>query len=207
MFGTGISNNDLFLGEKVILSKNANAVIKISDYGLKKLPFKSSAALSLVGLAGKEAIGGQLHLTNLRLIFKSHPANRLTGKFSIFLNTINDVRDISVFISKKMEIITLGQSYEFVVWGIPQLMQEIKKNKDAITDQQLIELKKIITTDYAKIGIGLEYCKNVDMLVRVVPDVLDQAIPNITEILNDPMSLSSLTNLIEILNIIDKCNK
>jgi len=197
MFATGINNEDLLLGEKVILSKNANAVIRISDYGLKKLPLGMSDSLALVGMAEKEAIGGELHLTNLRLIFKSHAVNRLTGKFSIFLNTIKSVKDISVFISKKMEIKTLGQSYEFVVWGIPKLMQEIDKNKNAITNQQLIGLEKIITTDYTKIGTGLEYCKNVDILV--------QAIPNIAEILNNPISLSGLTNLVEILDIINKC--
>lgn len=196
MFGMEITNDDLLLGEKVFLSKNTNAVIKISDYGLKKLPGGIDKTLSLIGFGGKEAIGGQLHLTNFRLIFKSHPANRLKGKFSIFLSTIITVKDISVFLSKKIEIKTLGQSYEFVVWGIPLLMQEINKEKNAINDKQLLELKNLLTSDYSKIGTGLEYCNNIDILI--------QAIPNISAILKDPMSLSSLTNLIEFLDIIDK---
>lgn len=199
MFGTEINSDDLLLGEKVILSKNANVVIKISDYGLKKIPGGIDSTMSLIGFSGKEAIGGQLHLTNYRLIFKSHPANRLKGKFSIFLSTISSIKDTSVFISKKIEIKTLGQESEFIVWGITQLIQEINRNKSAITNQQLLELKDLITKNYTKIGTGLEYCKNVDILVQVIP--------NIGEILDDPISLSSLTNIIEILNIIDECNK
>ena len=56
-------------GERVILERKANLMINIKDYGMKRK----------FTLSSKEAIGGNLYLSNYRLIFKSHPINRVKG--------------------------------------------------------------------------------------------------------------------------------
>ncbi len=53
----------LYPGERVLASKNANAVITLRDHGLEALP-DTERAMAWAGFGGKEAIGGRLHLTN-----------------------------------------------------------------------------------------------------------------------------------------------
>ncbi len=196
MFGMEITKDDLFTGEKVLISKNANSVIKLNDFSLKGLSNSIEKAMTIIGFAGKEAIGGQLHLTNYRLIFKSHPANRVKGKFSIFLNTIKSVKDTSILISKKIEVLTISQKYEFVIWGIPNFMNELESAKQTLDNDKLKYITEMITKDYKKIGQGLEHFKELDILLR--------AMPKITEVIQDPLSLSSIVNVYEIFEIIKK---
>jgi hypothetical protein len=47
-------------------------VIVLSEYALPSLPV--GALLPLAGMAGKEAVGGRLYVTNLRVVFKAHAA-------------------------------------------------------------------------------------------------------------------------------------
>lgn len=130
MFGMEITKDDLFVGEKVLLSKSANSVIKLNNFSLKDISNSIEKAMAIIGFAGEEAIGGQLHLTNYRLIFKSHPANRVKGKFSIFLNTIKSVKDTSILISKKIEVLTISQKYEFVILGNTNIHERIRVCKE-----------------------------------------------------------------------------
>jgi hypothetical protein len=190
-----IQQSDLFDGERVLLSKAANSIIKINDYGLKRLPFDQ--LMPLVGFQGKEAIGGKLHLTNYRIIFKSHSINRLRGKFSVFLPTIQDVRDTSQFISKKMAVITQTQTFEFVIWGIPALMKEINSAVQLLTPEQNDLIKSIAIADYKKIGEGLELSELLDKIVRNGPDVADK----ILGIAQNPISLAGALNLLELLRL------
>ncbi len=196
MFGMEITKDDLFIGEKVLISKNANSVIKLNDFGLKGLSNSIEKAMTIIGFAGKEAIGGQLHLTNYRLIFKSHPANRVKGKFSIFLNTIKSVKDTSILISKKIEVLTISQKYEFVIWGVPNFINELESAKQTLDKDKLKYITEMITKDYKKIGQGFEHFKELDILLR--------AMPKITEVIQDPLSLSSIVNVYEIFEIIKK---
>ena len=188
-----ITENDLFVGEKVLITKNANFVIKLNDFKLKSLSNAIEKTMAIIGFANKEAIGGRLYLTNYRLIFKTHPINRLKGKFSIFLSTINSVKDTSVFISKKIELLTISQNYEFVIWGIPEFIQEIESTKQTIDKEKL---KELISNNYEKIGQGFEHFNELDALVR--------AMPKITEVIQNPLSLSSAFNIFEIFEIIEE---
>lgn len=77
-------------GERLLHTSKANAVIVPSDYGLSR--FAADDLLPLVGLAGREAIGGHLSVTSLRLVFVAHRFNRLKGSTSIPLTTIEDAR-------------------------------------------------------------------------------------------------------------------
>lgn len=189
---------DLFYGEKLILSKNANSIINISDFALKRLPYDQ--AMKLVGMANKEAIGGKIHLTNYRIIFKSHSFNRLTGKFSIFLNTINDINDISSFISKKIEIKTHSQDFQFVVWGIPKLINEIDRCKNLLTEQDFKELKEKIINDHTKLGDGYNYSQIMNNIALETPNI----VKNVGDIICNPIALSSLLNVCDLINIINK---
>ena len=189
-----IEQNDLFDGERVILSKAANSIIKINDYGLKRLPFDQ--LMPLVGLQGKEAIGGKLHLTNYRLIFKSHPINRLKGKFSIFLSTVEDVRDTSRFVTKKMEVTTQTQTFEFVIWGIPALIKEINSARERLNEEQNNLIKSSAVDDYKKIGEGLELFDLLDKIVRNGPGIAE----NLLGMARNPIGLASALNTLELLN-------
>lgn len=113
--GQRVDQSELLRGEKFILSRNANVIIKRSDYNLGEIIPGTDFLLGVFGKKGMEGIGGRLHLTNYRLIFKSHSINRVTGKFSIFLSAIKDVKDTSVFLSKKIAVSTQTQIFEFVL--------------------------------------------------------------------------------------------
>ena len=73
-------------GEELLLSKKANFVIAVSEYGLSR--FVADDLMWIAGLEGKEAIGGKLYVTNYRLISISHSLNRISGFFEIFLPAI-----------------------------------------------------------------------------------------------------------------------
>ncbi|MBC5793935.1 hypothetical protein H5968_01925 [Sphaerospermopsis sp. LEGE 00249] len=185
-------------GEKLLLSKASNAVFKISDYGLKSLPYDQ--LMSVMGFNGKEAIGGKLHLTNYRLIFKSHPLNRVTGKFSIFLPTINSVLDTSQFLTKKIEVSTHTQNFEFILWGIPSFIQAINSASNSLTETQKTDIKNYVKKDYEKVGDGLKISKVMDKIALKMPDTVNQVL----EIAQDPISLTGILNVLELLEMIMK---
>jgi hypothetical protein len=64
-----LSGSDLLSGEQVLARKNANALVGIVQAGL--------GSMGSVSMTGTEAVGGQLYLTDLRLVFRAHRANRL----------------------------------------------------------------------------------------------------------------------------------
>jgi hypothetical protein len=133
-----IDDSDLLAGERVVLSKPANAIIRLDEHGLSRFP--ADQLMRVMGYAGKEGIGGRLHLTNYRLLFKSHRVNRLTGAFSIYLPTITALHDRSRWIAKKLEVATRLQTFEFVVWGVPAFISAIQAQAGQITAAQAAEL-------------------------------------------------------------------
>jgi len=198
MFGTSLKQKDLFANETPIATKNANAIIMLTDYGKDKVNGKVDAA-KIIGFHRSEAIGGQLHLTNYRLIFKSHWINRLRGKFSIFLNTIQDVRDASQMLAKKIQVSALSQSYEFVIWGIPQFLQTLDDARKNMSTEQMLALKPEIESNIEKVGTGLDYSKGVDLALR--------GVLNIENIALNPLSLSSYIDIAEIFGDVSKKEK
>ena len=151
---TALNTNDLLANEILLMSKGANTIIKPDEHGLSRFAF--DGLMPLVGMQGKEAIGGHLHLTNYRLVFESHAINRLTGKFSIFLPTIQDIRNASGLLVKKIEVNTRLQKYEFVVWGIPALLAAIVLAKDSLMPESILSLRSAAVADYKKCGDGLQ---------------------------------------------------
>jgi len=189
-----ITDGDLLDSEKLIQTKNANAVIKIDEYGLSQFAFDQ--LMWTVGMKGKEAIGGKIHLTNYRLIFKSHGINRLTGKFSLFLPTIKELKDASRLIAKKMEVGTDTQRFEFVVWGISAFMGQIETAKDAISQGQLEFIRTNAAKDYRKCGEGLKVFAALEAINVGILTV--QKIKGIVEIAQNLVEATSILNLLEL---------
>ena len=149
-----LETSDLLPGESSILSIASNAVVKLSDHGLSQFAFDQY--MWAVGMKNKESIGGNLHLTSYRLLFKSHGINRLTGKFSIFLPTIKAIKDTSFFITKKVTISTQLTNFDFVVWGIPAFIKATQEAMSQLKPEELEKLQRIALEQYEKCSEGLK---------------------------------------------------
>ncbi|MDT0267425.1 hypothetical protein RM844_14125 [Streptomyces sp. DSM 44915] len=144
--------DDLLPGEVVRVSKNANALVGVAEAGLTR--FRHDRLLGTVGMRGKEGIGGRLHVTDYRIVFDAHAANRLTGRFSVFLPVVTGVRDVSRRLSKQLEISTGTGRFTFVVWGVPSLLATIERLRGAASTQ-VAWLAQTATAEPAKVGAGL----------------------------------------------------
>jgi hypothetical protein len=198
-----IAADDLYPGEGVILSKNANSVISIRDYGLKRLGVKFHGVrvpvdqlMSVAGFKGQEAVGGRLHLTNYRLIFKSHPINRVKGKFSICLPTIAELRDASRFLAKKLEIVTGSQSFVFVVWGVPKLIDSVRSASAVLTSEQNAGMLQSIAMEPQRLGGGMQVFATMDRVMENLPEIAS----DVTDLVTDPLSISNVLNLLDLWN-------
>ena len=149
-----ITPEDLLPDEKLLLSKNSNAVIALSEYGLSQFAFDKY--MWVVGMKNKEAIGGKLHLTNYRLIFKSHSINRLTGTFSIILPAITQIQDSSFLMTRKMSVDTRFNRFDFVIWGVADLIKQIEQAQKEFSEDDFERLRSNIVHSYDKFGGGLE---------------------------------------------------
>ena len=127
-----LSESELLPGEHVLVSKNANAVVEIVQAG--------PGSMSSVDITGTEAVGGQLYLTDLRLIFRAHRVNRLRGGFTIPLSTITQVRDTSSGLRRQIEIVTPLERFTFIVWGAAQLIARIEALRGAVAVEPEIPL-------------------------------------------------------------------
>jgi hypothetical protein len=141
--------SDLLPGETLVLSKPANLFVKPSEYGL------ASLFSGLQGVIDIEAIGGQVHLTNYRLVFKSHEFNRLRGKVSIFLPIIMSLQDASGPMVKKVSVATELTEYEFVIWGIPAFIEAVHRAKAALSTEDITSLGPLTVQYPSKVGEGL----------------------------------------------------
>jgi len=114
-----------YLNDEVLIKrKGTSAVFDHSVLGLHQIVPVSSA--SLVGLHRKEAIGGMLYLTNYRLLFRSHLLNRERGTFSVFLPSINSIRDTSFGVNRNITVHTDIFAFTYIVWGIPTFIRMIE---------------------------------------------------------------------------------
>jgi hypothetical protein len=194
-----LTQDDLLSNETVIIEKMAGAFIKLKDYNLR--------SLSYLNWGGTEKIGGRLHLTNYRLIFASNAINRVVGKFSILLPTIQQIKNTSFLTDRRIEIHTQAQIFEFQVWGIPELIARITSTRDSIDAKENEALVAKITQEYPKLGGDLKVFKAVNM-ITVGAVSLEHALENLTqggnplrEMLNSesPPTASSMLNVLEFL--------
>jgi hypothetical protein len=181
-------------GEKLLVTKSANAVIKLSDLHLSPLPVDH--LMPLVNMRGKEAIGGKLELTNYRLLFVSHAANRVTGKFSVLLPTIQGLRDASRFFAKKLEVQTATQTYEFVVWGVPQLIAQIEGAKAALSEGDVLQIARLVLQSAQVPGFG---AADAEAFATGARNWL-AAVPQDDHRSDTPFELASLLNAVELVS-------
>ncbi len=113
--------------------------------------------MGLVGMRGKEAIGGRLHLTNYRLVFRSHRFNRVRGTFSVFLPCVEELRDTSFAVTRQVTVSTALQDLTFVVWGVPELIDTIDECRAEFEDNDayIADLAALVTAEPWKTGHGL----------------------------------------------------
>lgn len=137
----GIDQTALLPGEAVLLTKKANAVLTPADYGMD--PIANGRWMKAVGMSGKEAIGGHLHVTNYRLLFRAHALNRFHGTFSIFLPTIREVLNTSSGVTRRIEIVTGKQRCTYVVWGVPAVIAAIERARSALDPAAVEQLARL----------------------------------------------------------------
>lgn len=106
---------ELLPGERQLHRSNANMVIVPSQYGLSQ--FAAGRLLGLMGMEGKEAIGGRVHITSARLAFAAHPINRLGGVFSVPLPQITHAARLRSGVTLGFEIVTRAAGVRFVSWS------------------------------------------------------------------------------------------
>jgi hypothetical protein len=180
----------LYQGERVLASKNANAVITLRDHGLESIP-DTERAMAWAGFAGKEAIGGRLHLTNWRVVFRAHPFNRVKGQMSIVLPTIVELADTSRFLGKKLQVTTRSAHHEFVVWGVPTLIRAIAQ---AQGDADAAAIHAAVQAHPSSLGSGLARDLRVYlMMTRGIGPLLDIA--------SNPLDIANVLNVIELIDL------
>jgi len=152
--GMKLKEADLLPGERLIKSKGCNSIISVSEAGLTR--FAADKYMWAVGMKGKEAIGGNIHLTNYRLLFKSHKLNRVTGKVSIFLPVIRDVQNTSRLVVRQMSVCTDATELKFIIWGIPKFMAAIEQARTELMASDYSQLGQYATEYFDRCGDGME---------------------------------------------------
>lgn len=189
---------DLLSGEKVLMTKSANALVNIKEYSLSR--FFADDLLCLMGMKNIEGIGGKLYLTNYRLLFKSHAFNRLTGKFSIALPTIQSVNDTSRFIMKRIQVATETETFQFVVWGIPELIAAIDKARTELTNIEVEQLQTAVAENYRKFADGLKIANTIETMNKsLLIARKSSTLAKIAAGASNPFELSGIMNLLELL--------
>ncbi len=132
---------DLLPGEVLLHSCLGNAALDPRAFGLK--PFALGELMFLAGLKDRESVGGALHLTNLRLLFKSHRFNRLRGSFSMFLPSMQSVAHSGRFGFRKLHVATRLARLDFVVRDAPALAECIEAARAAYGPAEEAVLKPL----------------------------------------------------------------
>jgi|SRR6185312_311999 len=162
--GMGLREEDLLPGETVLLGKSANAMIRVSELGLSRFAF--DRVMVGAGFGDVEAIGGKLYVTDCRVVFKSHAANRVRGAFSIFLPTVRDLRDTSAGLKRQLELGTATQRFTFVIWGVPKVIAAIEGARGRLDAAAVSRLAESATVNSARLGEGLQTAAGLETVNR-----------------------------------------
>lgn len=160
----GLGEEDLLPGEQVVLDKSANAMIRVSEFGLSRFAF--DRVMVATGLGDVEAIGGKLYVTDYRVLFKSHTVNRVRGAFSIFLPTVRELRDTSAGIKRQLEVSSSTQRFTFVIWGIPKVIAAIENARARLAPAAVSRLAESATAHSARLGEGLQTAAGLEAVNR-----------------------------------------
>lgn len=130
---------ELLPSEQSLYRGKANAVVRPTDYGLGL--FAAGDLLGLVGMKGKEAIGGHLEVTNLRVAFEAHGFNRLRGTFSTPLHAVLSANRYASGLTVGLEINTKAANLQFVSWSPSKAIEAIALAKTMFgpAEQELMD--------------------------------------------------------------------
>lgn len=183
---------NLLDGERAILKKNANMLVLSSAMGMAPMP-SSGLVSGLLGGTADEALGGRLTLTTHRLVFTAHAVNRITGSFSLFLPTINQLDDLGSLLVKRMRVSTDTYAITFVVWGVPALMAAIGEARErlAATPGDLIDA---VLAHPASLGPDADFAP---IAARLLTGDFDQA----TEVLPWPQNTLGMVSAVNTLTM------
>lgn len=161
--GMNITSEDLLFGESVVMSKKANLVISLKEFGLSRLPI-DNGQLAILGMDGKEAVGGMAHLTNYRIIFKPHFFNRVRGIHSIFLPNLKEVS--STFLNLIVE--TSVHTYTFVMWFKREFINAIRQQQEFLLQDGVDKLRDAIRSSPKTLGGNLYKVGTFDSLNKAI---------------------------------------
>jgi hypothetical protein len=172
--GMALTDDDLLPGEHWIRTKLANMVISVKEYGLSRFAFDKY--MGLVGMKGREAIGGNAHLTNYRIIFKSHGINRVRGTHSILLPNVTDVSAGLL----NLHVETQLQKFKFVMWFKKSFVADAQQAKGNLKGDNLEKLRQAILEKPEALGEGLKKWATAELINKIclagtsVQNVLEQ---------------------------------
>ena len=148
--GMRLQDSDLLPGEHMILSKAANAIVSLRETGIAK--YGLAELMIEMGMRDADGIGGKAHLTNFRILFKSHFFNRVRGSFSVFLPNVQSVPKWfnGIFVE------TDTQSFQFEMWHSPPFIQAANDAVAAFSAESTADLVKNIMAHIAVIDPTLE---------------------------------------------------
>lgn len=129
--------------EKIIYKKGANFIASVDEADLVR--FCADQLMWLVGMQGKEAIGGHLYITNYRLIFVAHAVNRLRGQFSIPLNVVKNAHRQVKFPVCKLIIEASRGRYDFVNWNVRDALNAIASFQGEVPSELEAEMLETLT--------------------------------------------------------------
>lgn len=159
--GMSISGADLLPGEQHVMTKSANMIISVKESGLSRFAFDDY--MGLIGMKGKESIGGKAHLTNYRIIFKSHFFNRVRGKHSIFLPNLTHVSATL----NNLILESATQHFEFVMWMKKPFINAINHQRAGCNQGGINNLKNAIISNPEAIGRGLKKCVTLEVINHI----------------------------------------
>lgn len=139
---------DLIADEHPLAAVPVNLIVCPKDFGLQRFAFDS--LLWIVGMKDKEALGGTLHITNHRLLFRTHWLNRLRGTVSIFLVNIEGLRDASFAMTESVVLRTAVGTITLVANDAQDLISRIEQAREAMTLEQMESFRQRLAADPSK---------------------------------------------------------
>jgi hypothetical protein len=188
--GISLNAEELLPGERLVMSKSANMIISVKQSGLSRFAFDD--LMWVVGMQSKEAIGGKAHLTNYRIVFKSHFFNRVRGSHSLFLPNVKSVAPKF----NGLTVDTDAQSVEFVMWFTKGFITGVEEAKAALPPVVVERLRQAVLAHSGIIGAGLQKWTTLENINQICLGV--RKMESIVETLSDPEK----TTFLEIMNLL-----
>ena len=176
-------------GEREFHRSKANAVIVPSDYGLSE--FAAGDLLGLAGIKGKEAIGGHLHVTSLRMAFEAHGFNRVKGVLSVPLSAIRRAVPWRAGLSVGIQVTTDATALQIVSWSRKAVLLALEEARSQFGPTEEAHLRSLASV------IG-------DLEVRPAAEIGNLAARALFELADDKPSALGLLSRIEFKSVIGR---